>query len=557
MTTEGGLDNRPLAKKPRFSVSPRPASEGWPSESMGTESRTASTSSPTALPSFSWQTDPYQLDRDLTLYYMGKYFTHVDSATYGTLPRKPFTQWVKTCRSKSLADKMLLYAILAMGTVFARRPETEGHRKLFTEIANEAVHESANAFTLQLVQTRLILALLHFSQGQYNRAWDFCGSSCRTAFGLRYNTEEGVCAMGNNKEPDFGLDYATLAECRRRTFWSAYIMDCFNGCCSVSTATVYRSDCRLRLPCAQDAYERGDIPLTSFDLDSFSNSGDSPAAFREESSEVGLLGYLVQIATIFNEVVTRIGRTQVEPAPKYSSSLETFYQDVMARLNTWDKLLRRHLHKSQNSGDKPEPVCGLHVLYHYTAMIVHRYVRHANVDQQQINVHVRGAYDHARFMLEMVQRLSNDKGKEAPLFLFATVSPFSGFAITAALDIVTAAGTLSDLMDHKSQMMSLISSGLEALEGLVDFWYSARRQQDMIKQRFGILLTATKRASDFNGAFYFGQPMQSPFGLEQDIVYGLPRMRYFQAMGWEDKIHHEGDFHRLDNGKSCDTTRLI
>jgi len=94
--------------------------------------------------------------------------------------------------------------------------------------------------------------------------------------------------------------------------------------------------------------------------------------------------------------------------------------------------------------------------------------------------------------------------------------------------------------------MSLISSGIEALEGLVDFWHSARRQRDMIKQRLGALLTSTNKASKFNGAFYFGQPMQSPYGLDQDIVYGLSRPRYFEALGWNDRIHHDGDFHRLD-----------
>jgi hypothetical protein len=70
-------------------------------------------------------------------------------------------------------------------------------------------------------------------------------------------------------------------------------------------------------------------------------------------------------------------------------------------------------------------------------------------------------------------------------------------------------------------MMSLLASGLEALEGLVGFWPSARRQRDMVKQRLRALLTATNRASDFNEPFCFGRRMQSLFGLDQDIVYGF------------------------------------
>lgn len=99
--------------------------------------------------------------------------------------------------------------------------------------------------------------------------------------------------------------------------------------------------------------------------------------------------------------------------------------------------------------------------------------------------------------------------------------------------------------------MSYISIGLEALERLTDHWHSARQQRNLIKERFKFLLNATKRASDFNGAYYFGEPMQSPFGPELDIVYGLPRLRYFQALGWVDKFHNDGDFHKLDGDQAA------
>jgi hypothetical protein len=69
----------------------------------------------------------------------------------------------------------------------------------------------------------------------------------------------------------------------------------------------------------------------------------------------------------------------------------------------------------------------------------------------------------------------------------------------------------------------------------------------MIRRRLSILLAAaTRRASDTSGAFYFGEPMESAFKREQDIIYGIGRLRYFQALGWAVKIDHEGDFHRLD-----------
>ena len=111
---------------------------------------------------------------------------------------------------------------------------------------------------------------------------------------------------------------------------------------------------------------------------------------------------------------------------------------------------------------------------------------------------------------------------------------------------LTTAGIMADTRGHKSEIISLLASGLEALEDLVDFWPSARRQRNMVKQRLEALLTAMNGASDFNGPFCFGRPMQSPFGLDQDIVYGGLRRASFEALRWYDGMQHRVDFHQLD-----------
>jgi len=532
------------AKRARISTtSPQsgPESEGM---SMGTLMSTIL--SPTTPSGFSSITDPSDIDRDLTLYYVGKYFAHVDSATYGTLPSRAVTRWIKECLRKSGADRMLLYAMMAMGSVFARRSDSESHRTLFAGIAEEASRNYADELTLQLLQTRLILALLAFSQGQYNKAWDLCGSALRIAFGLKYNTEVGVRAIMETGTTDFGLDYDTLVECRRRTFWSAYVMDCFNGCCSATVASLFRSQCHIRLPCGRAAYENGVILSTPFEL------GMNLYAGAGAASRVGLLGYLVEIATIFRDVVDKASRLSpaAATAERYAVEIDQFYRRTQARLTAWERQLDTAM---SHGGDDEEldSVSGLHIMYHYTAITLHRYVYHAALDGPSVSERITACYEHAERMLGTVQRLSNheerrERDPDPLLFRFATTSPFNGFAITAALDVITAAGTLSDLMDSQSRTMSLMSSGLEALEGLVGFWHSARRQREMIKKRLGTLMSAaTKMASDTSGAYYFGESMESPFRPEQDVMYGVGRERYFQAWGWSGRFN-EGDFHRLD-----------
>jgi len=59
-------------------------------------------------------------------------------------------------------------------------------------------------------------------------------------------------------------------------------------------------------------------------------------------------------------------------------------------------------------------------------------------------------------------------------------------------------------------------------------------------------MSATDDASKFNGGYYFARPMQSRIDLNQDVTYGLPRHRYFEAMGWEEKLDSKGDLQQLD-----------
>jgi Fungal specific transcription factor domain len=170
-----------------------------------------------------WTMDPYRIS-PLTMEYLNLYFAHINQATYYMLPKAPFMTWVRDFPDKSFDDKMILYTLMAMGCRFSGHTESIAHGKKFLQIARHAEQSSFGRFTLQLVQTRLVLALLHFSLGNCSEAWDYCGTAVRAVCGLKYNTEDGV-----TEEPhadcDYGLNTKTLAECRRRTFWSAYVMD--------------------------------------------------------------------------------------------------------------------------------------------------------------------------------------------------------------------------------------------------------------------------------------------------------------------------------------------
>ncbi|OAP64715.1 hypothetical protein AYL99_00687 [Fonsecaea erecta] len=550
---EGRSENRPPAKRPRVSPSPRPTSQGQMSASSGTESVAASVASPSIISNFSWDVDPYDLSRSLTLDYVDTYFQHVDGVTYHILPKDLFRHWICNCHTKSLADKMLLYAILAMGTVFApSRPFSKHHQDVFLEIVNRAMIKNGDMFSLQLIQTKLILALFAFSQGQYNRASDHCGSAVRTAFGLRYHTEEGVSTMEDRYALDFGFSRQMLVECRRRTFWAAYLMDSFSCCWSASVTTVNRSDCHVRLPCAEAAYEAGHVPLAPFVLELSKNNEDSQPSTPHESSDVGSFGYLVEIAGIFSEVMSTASRGKSQSPAKDRLTADVFRKDIQSRLKAWDHLMRRHNRQGREGRDGRDRDGGFHILYHYTALILNRYIPYLEMDQLRIGVCAARVHEHASAILKLVQRLREHGGSEHggskhdSSFGFAMSSPFSGFAITAALDVVTSAGLVSSLMGYQSDIMAWMGSVFPVLESLKDYWHSASQQQEMVDQRLRALLEVSKKASEFNGAYYFAQPLQSRITLDHDVTYGLPRRKYFEIMGWDDRIDTDGEFQQLD-----------
>lgn len=140
-------------------------------------------------------------------------------------------------------------------------------------------------------------------------------------------------------------------------------------------------------------------------------------------SNVSFLRYQIQIATIFNEIASRISRLKFQTPAEDNISLSNFYYEITGRLEAWDELVQQRLNKPREDKDKSEPVCGLPIFYRYTA-ILNRYVRHANINAQVIDIHIDEAYSHARKMLEILQRLSYNKKTDSRTSYLATFSPF-------------------------------------------------------------------------------------------------------------------------------------
>lgn len=172
-----------------------------------------------------WSTDPYEVEPESTTHHLENYFTYVNDSLYPIFPRKRFLLWFKSCQTKSLDDKMLLYWMLAMGCVFSDRSDKVAALKKYSRTARYAVEHTQNTLTLQLAQSRIIMSLWYYAIGAMLKSWDYVGAAIRTVSGLNYNFESLGVIVDQNQSCEYGLHPQALIECRRRTFWVAYLMD--------------------------------------------------------------------------------------------------------------------------------------------------------------------------------------------------------------------------------------------------------------------------------------------------------------------------------------------
>lgn len=172
-----------------------------------------------------WNADPYSVDPETTTHYMESYFSNVNDTLYHIFPRRRFSLWLQSVQVKSLEDKMLLYSILTLGTVFSDHPDRLIAMRRFSRTARYAVERTQHRLSLQLAQSRIILGLWYYAVGALVQSWDSIGSAMRIICALRYNMESGGVIVDRNHVCEYGLHPQALMECRRRTFWTAYLLD--------------------------------------------------------------------------------------------------------------------------------------------------------------------------------------------------------------------------------------------------------------------------------------------------------------------------------------------
>ncbi|KAF3054090.1 hypothetical protein E8E11_011495 [Didymella keratinophila] len=469
-----------------------------------------------------WEQDPSELDPRTTHHILELYFAHAGRATYGMFPRKAFMLWAQSGKRKSQDDRMMLYSVLAMGSLFSLDAERRFLGKRFAAVATYAAEKRFGKFSLQLCQSRLLLALYHFAQGKSQEAWDFCGSGLRALSALKLNTEEGVKELVDGAPTlEYGFDRPTFEECCRRTFWSGFLMDRYNGFLGGTLFVVSIEDAFVKLPCLEAAYESGtpcDTPFFYYELLN---------RFAPKTPVLGHMAYLCLISALWGDVLTFTGRAVRRPDTGYEQHYEPFYTKIYERLEGWHAMLPPNLRYSTQNLERSiaEGTVGtfmsLHALYHASIIRLNRQIRISAMPAGKISRNIEHAFKSASNFLSMMHSLAlinRQRRNDTSEYFFST--PFPGYALMLSIDVLSAAGTSATL----PELIDTVGTTMSCIDELATFWASARAQQKAVSNRLRQLTDIAMEHK--HGANYGHAGQYWRIGESLDVAFGKDDAMY-------------------------------
>lgn len=513
--------------------------------------------------------DPFDSDPEMTLHYVESFFSSVNDSLYHIFPHARFILWLRSCHTKSPEDKMLLYAIMALGCIFSERPDRIGALRRNYRIARFAIQKNQHALSLQLAQSHIVMSLLYYATGSLLGSWDSVGAAGRAVSGLRYNMESGGVVVDQSYACDFGLHPQALMECRRRTFWVAFILDVrdifadndaegeihanfqqrVSSFFLTSSNFISSESALIRLPCREVTYEAQQYATAPY-FQSVLNQATLSA--EDDRSSLSTMAYLIQILSIWGDVSHQTFRLSHTPSDRYAQLAEEVHMNTVRQTDDWTKRLPENLVFSALNleracqAKKADVFVSIHMFYHATLMKLYRNVRHQSLRSDVLAEYVHRARYHAvetlriavavlqyAKELETSQTFTDSSPRRIPF------NPFLGYVVLSAVDVLSAAGLVADLRD----CVSFINGALGMIQVFGRYWDSSLELASTIQKRLDSMveclndrartqdkLCFTSSGTSLETKAHKGAPSSSGV-LDDDVFYGtMPREVLLRAM---------------------------
>ncbi|KAJ5165477.1 uncharacterized protein N7500_007307 [Penicillium coprophilum] len=507
----------------------------------------------------SWYLDPYESDPEAAIHYTECYFLHVNDGLYHMFPHGQFGLWLKTDHTKSADDKMLLYSMMALGSVFSDRLDKMAAMKRFSRIARFAINRSQHTLSLQLAQSHVIMSLWYYATGSLVGSWDSIGAAGRAVFGLRYNVESGGVVVNQSQKCDYGLHPQALIECRRRTFWIAFVLDRFSSLYSASSTFISSDAALLRLPCREEIYETQQYATVPY-FQSFLNH--TPASTGDDRSTLSPMAFLIEIMAIWGDISLHITRLPHMPPEAYNRLAEEFHTTIIQKSNQWMTRLPDYLAFSPVNLErsirqrKADTFVSTHLFYHASLMKLYRHARYQSLRPEILGQYIHRARYHAVEILRIsltfdqyAKEITPSRNTEASTFL-ALLNPFLGYVILSAVDVLSSAGLASQL----NECISYIRGALDTVHELGRYWDGSLQLVTVLHRRLVLMINCLNERSVFADKLGFaldGPPLETkvhagalhshpPAAMGEDLFTGLmPREVLLNALRLDETLISE------------------
>lgn len=194
------------------------------------------------------------------------------------------------------------------------------------------------------------------------------------------------------------------------------------------------------------------------------------------------MAYLIQIISIWSDVSLNVFRLAHTPSDGYSRSAEEFHAAITRRTDDWLKSLPDHLAftavnmERASLANKADVFVSIHMLHHATLMKLYRHARYSSLRPDILVHYVHRARYHAvetlRVGLVVMQYTSETSHT-------TLLSPFLGYVILSAVDVLSTAGLVSELPD----CISLIRSALGVIQLMGRYWTISLHLASAIQKR--------------------------------------------------------------------------
>lgn len=369
---------------------------------------------------------------------------------------------------------MLVYSILAVGLHLSGGAGSIAHE--YSQVARYATEHAS--LSLQLVQARLLLAFYYQSIARPVDSNDMTSAAISAATCLQLNLPLHEAKDASLVVFPYSLTKHGYSECRNRTFWCCFISERLGSLFPARMAILNVEDIFIHLPMGVQAFEEGRVVSTPMFEPHFSSLVQS----REG---VGIMGYLVEVVSVYGEVMTSIQRVSRRGA-HFSFDFSKFYHNIMSRLDDWKSSLPQAFEFSpanlgSAAGGDQGTLILMHLVYHLTMTKLHRHVHRRFLTTGTQLHHAWVSQEHAHKLLEMLQVVAKDSGMGRS----SMPPPFTSIAIVETIDVLSADGSVGDL----GRLVDGLALAHSVLEVLGSFWEDAKVHRMQMDHRLDKLVT--------------------------------------------------------------------